>query len=313
MPYIDNYIVLKNVDKSIELLNPLLTAHNLEFIVADKKMILNEYLDFFNSLEQKKNRTPDEIISEIRMGPLGRDLLLYGNIVFLKQKESIYLDQIENFGNGHIKLMSYLVDLHKKENEWITKLRLIGKGDVGSFADFQMVKENMQCINQQHILNPLPFGELYQTNENSIYYATQLFEKDIFSKEYIRNSLTYFNLTYTFTDYKAKFLNLMICLECLFNLGKDQISHTISRHIAIILSINKDEFIEYYKKCKKLYSLRSDIVHGQKIVKDNDVKENLEILYNYVRRILIYFIINNEEKQIMFEKFNYMGFTDTPI
>ncbi|MEI8274217.1 MAG: hypothetical protein WCG08_16510 [Paludibacter sp.] len=309
MPEIENYIVLKNVDSSIQVLNPIISNYGLEFVIVDTTLIISDFLDFFKPRTLNNgNITIQSIISDIYSGPLGRDLSIYGCLVFIKEKQNNFLSTVDNSGDGHIKLMSYLVNLHKKEDEWITKLRLLGKGDIGSFAGFQMIRETRECINQQHLMNPLPFGELYAINSDLSERASLIFSQNLFKREYIRNSLIYFNLTYSFTDLKAKFLNLMISLECIFNSGKDQISHTISRHIAIILSTNKEEFATYYKQCKKLYNLRSQIVHGQKVLKDEDIKESLEILQSFVRSIIIYCVNLDLEKDLLFEKLNYMGF-----
>jgi hypothetical protein len=309
MQEIENYIVLKNVDRSIQVLNPIISNYGLEFILVDTSLLISDYIDFFKSRTlNNENITLQNIISEIYSSPIGRDLLIHGCLVFLKEKQNKIVNKIENSGNDHIELMSYLVDLHKKEDEWITKLRLLGKGEIGSFAGFQMIRETRECINQQHLINPLPFGELYVINSDISEKARLLFGQNIFKREYICNSLIYFNLTYSFTDLKAKYLNLMISLECIFNSGKEQISHTISRHIAIILSSNKDEFKICYKKCKKLYNLRSQIVHGQKVLKDQDLKESLEILQNYVRSVIIYCLNLDLDKEQLFERLNYLGF-----
>ena len=98
----------------------------------------------------------------------------------------------------------------------------------------------------------------------------------------------------------------MTCLESLFNLGKDQIAHTISRHLALILSSDKDEFKINYARIKKLYNIRNGIVHGVEY-KGNLMDDYID-LCEKVRRAINYCNTAGLTKEQLFEHLNLSGF-----
>jgi len=98
----------------------------------------------------------------------------------------------------------------------------------------------------------------------------------------------------------------MTCLESLFNLGKDQISHTIARHLSIILSDKKEQFKENYTRIKKLYNIRNSIVHGGEY-KDDIIQDYLE-LSNKVRAAINFCNVPDLTKEKLFEDLNSRGF-----
>jgi hypothetical protein len=115
-----------------------------------------------------------------------------------------------------------------------------------------------------------------------------------------------FNVVYDLPDVRLRFITLITCLESLFNLGKDQIAHTISRHLSIILSDSKEQFIENYKRIKKLYNIRSSIVHGSEYSGDI-IKDYLE-LSDKVRAAIKYCNVDFVTKEKLFEDLNARGF-----
>ncbi|MFI5193211.1 MAG: hypothetical protein ACHQD7_04120 [Chitinophagales bacterium] len=71
-----------------------------------------------------------------------------------------------------------------------------------------------------------------------------------------------FSVSHLIPDVKTQFVTLMTALESIFNMGENQIVHTVSRHLALLLAKDQAEFTMHYKRIKKLYSLRSKITHG---------------------------------------------------
>ena len=98
----------------------------------------------------------------------------------------------------------------------------------------------------------------------------------------------------------------MTCLESLFNLGKDQIAHTIARHLSIIISKDKAEFNTNYSRIKKLYNIRNSIVHGGEYKRDI-VQDYLE-LSNKVRAAINYCNVEGLTKEKLFEELNSRGY-----
>ena len=115
-----------------------------------------------------------------------------------------------------------------------------------------------------------------------------------------------FNLSYNIVDVRTKYLSLMTCLESLFNTSTNQISHTVSRHLALIISKNIDEFNNNYRRIKELYGIRNRIVHGGTVSEDiskatDDLQEKARIAINDCLK-------TNLNKLQLFEKFNVMGY-----
>jgi len=59
------------------------------------------------------------------------------------------------------------------------------------------------------------------------------------------------------------FLNMTIVLECLLSTKPMEVTHTLSERAAVMLGKSQTERLEIYQNIKKLYNLRSSIVHGR--------------------------------------------------
>ncbi|MBN1186849.1 MAG: hypothetical protein JXB49_31520 [Bacteroidales bacterium] len=116
-----------------------------------------------------------------------------------------------------------------------------------------------------------------------------------------------FMQSYTIDNIKLRYLTLMISLESLFNLGTDQISHTISRHLSLLISETKDVFQENYKKIKKLYDLRSKIIHGSPSLIEV-LKTEISVLERMVRAALNFSLSKELSKKELFDLLNSKGF-----
>lgn len=97
----------------------------------------------------------------------------------------------------------------------------------------------------------------------------------------------------------------MICLESLFNVNGKEIAHTISRHLAIVVSSNEDEFKSNYSVIKKLYDYRSNIVHGRK-TKEDSLNKIIE-LEGFVRKAINFFLKINLNQKELFATLNLAG------
>jgi len=58
------------------------------------------------------------------------------------------------------------------------------------------------------------------------------------------------------------FLSLCTCVEALLNSKGTEVSHTVCERLALCLSSDPDERHAIYGEMKKIYGIRSDIVHG---------------------------------------------------
>ena len=127
-----------------------------------------------------------------------------------------------------------------------------------------------------------------------------------FDKSYIQLALDNYDLSAQIYDLSLSFLSVMNGLEALYNQGNTQISYTISRCTAVLIGKNEKECLIIYKRMKKLYNLRSTIIHKGELKKVK--KEELLELRNYLRESIKEANRLNLKKDKLFEFLNKRGF-----
>ena len=92
------------------------------------------------------------------------------------------------------------------------------------------------------------------------------------------------------------FISTMISLEALFNESPTNIKYKLSHRAAFLLGLCDEDPIEIFKKLKKIYDTRSNLVHGGKTPQDDLY---IYLASTYTRRLLIIFLIllNNEKRK----------------
>ena len=196
----------------------------------------------------------------------------------------------------------------------IWQLRLLKDGDGYSPFHFYISSDSRKVAHRFS-------GKIIHTYENKKLTITDSdieklrisFKENFEANKLTDFALTNFNVSYKILDSKIKFVTLMTCLESLLNRGKDQISHIISRHTALIISSNKQDFKTNYKKIRDLYDHRSKIVHGDnnsKKPKNQTELENLTSeLQNIVRMVINYCLSSGyADKDDLFNYLNAKGF-----
>jgi hypothetical protein len=97
-------------------------------------------------------------------------------------------------------------------------------------------------------------------------------------------------------------------METLFNENPNQIAHTISRHVSLLISKDKDEFKKNYTEMKELYKHRNEVIHGIKpphtIINETVHKK----LICYLRQCIIIILSKNLDKKSLFTHLNVTGF-----
>lgn len=71
-----------------------------------------------------------------------------------------------------------------------------------------------------------------------------------------------YNINLSIPNVKIAFLNLVTCLESLLVSTNFELTYQISRGVAVLLSDNKEDGNKLFSKMKKLYEIRSKIVHN---------------------------------------------------
>lgn len=116
--------------------------------------------------------------------------------------------------------------------------------------------------------------------------------------------------SYRMIDKGMEFLMLMTGMEVLFNRGKDQITYTISRYTAVLLGQTPALSKEIFKRMKKLYGIRSDIVHEGDAVKADEA--TIRELRGFLRDSIKALLRLGLSKEDYCSKLDALGFGQPP-
>jgi hypothetical protein len=239
----------EGLDDSVLKLNDLITNKGFEFIKCTLKDFERKYKRKFTALISVNH--PLDFwggLSQLRC--FNKDILKDGYIIFLDDKHKNYLEDelddrvkklIENFKlfkSGHVKLVSAFEFPFPSESEFF-----------GPIIYSALSANGYKRYSVESIDNSLELLKIFKEQIEIPAYLTLAFN----------SFLDYYNVE----DYKVKLIMLMICLESIFNVNKENITETLSRHVALTITRDKNEFDEIVKKVKFLYDLRSWIVHGK--------------------------------------------------
>jgi len=311
---VETYAFYNNTDESILLLNPVLSKYGYKFISIGLQNLEQNFAKLFISSSNytvTSDSTFDGIplSSEfidtlIKFHPFGTDILLSKNVTFLKRittHEEVIVDNTINPSTS-IDVMGQI----QKFSESLThQLHLFKGGDIYHSMLFQITQDTRNVVTKT-MGWPRQFSQkIYQIVPGDVIAFSSFFNEQF--KPNLLTELAFDNFihSYEIPNAKTKFLTLMICLECLFNFGKDQIAHTVSRHLALILSKDRLEFDQNYKAIKKLYNIRNTIVHGG--TPSGDFESLVTDLQQKVRAALLYCLKQSLTKEQLFEHFNSMG------
>jgi len=273
-----------------------------------------EIIDEWHKEQLEKGVSITEI--ETRISQEFHELLTYtvqGGLELLMKRELILLKKIENYDHYVINGGStfdndFIVhnEMATFVNDLIQKLRLFKNGDISCKTIFHVSADTRRIIQRFNPAFLSGGGKKYEVSDEDIDAFGTAMKTNFKINKLSELALSNFNLTYQITDLKSKCLILMICLESLFNTNSTEITHTLARHLAIILSTDKDEFIENYKRIKKLYSYRSKLIHG------TNLDENLAIITDelqiIVRRAINYCLEIDKSKEELYTYLNTQGF-----
>lgn len=313
----DSYALIQNVDDSIIKLNPLIDNYGYRFIVIDIEEFEKDFSEIVN-LPRRNEYTRDVIVGEgqhkisyeFQSALIDNPYFGY-SFIQLEKPEIILLHRFSYFSNNS-QQETFLHSLARIRafgdfiHNLILQLRLYKTGDICCTLQFQMgIFGNISYRNSKAFIGT---NKVFSITDIDIAHI-----KDSLSFKYRSTKLTdlavnNFNLTYDIPDIRIRYITLMTCLESLFNQGKDQIAHTISRHLSIIISKDKEEFKTNYSRIKKLYALRSTIVHGSKHVEHLDA-DYLD-LENKVRFAINYCSKLDITREALFDSLNLMGFSE---
>lgn len=144
--------------------------------------------------------------------------------------------------------------------------------------------------------------ELYTLEDSDIEALNKFIEavKLPFSLPFLQLAFSNFQLSFYIRETHLSFLSLMIALEALFNAGTQELTHRLSRCVAVLLGNSKADSKSVLDDLKKnLYSKRSKIVHTGK--QDVVTEDDLLKLRHYVRESIkdIYRIGMNSKEELL--------------
>lgn len=131
-----------------------------------------------------------------------------------------------------------------------------------------------------------------------------------FAEDYLKLAHEYFESSFAQSNPHMAFLAAMIGLESLFNDGEADISFRISRALAVSLGTTNDESKIVFEKARKLYGLRSKVIHGghSETVSPKDAREARSLL----RRALVAVGPSRADKRHLNSLLNEAGFGSRP-
>ncbi len=277
------------------------------FLANVDSNILNLKLDYGFKVEEISVAEYQKFISKF-VGTLDNKLGLLSNVLY--PKHSIVQ-------KGKIYYIKGLTEILKEEDaryiiNLIAKLRLFKEGFItipvnigyGYISDGKLTKADNILI---RIGLSVTENKYYISKEEVDILNKFIHEIELpFKEKYLQLALD--NLQESIIPKKQEllFLYSMIGFEALFNKGKDQITHTISRHTAIITGKRPGKFHKIYKEMKSYYDIRSKLVHG---ISNTKINNEVILRLRYLLRECIKEIYKlNLNKDDLFEYLNEKGF-----
>lgn len=315
---VECYALFKNVDESILKLNPIIKNAGFEFVAFNlaelEKLFSNLYSlpDNYQTkilLEIEGITTSYEFYTAYTNHSLGDDsLVITHRAIFLKRIENFHQVVIDNTKRLD-KSRNIIGEMQKFNSDLLRKLRLFKNGDIMSPVQFQISKEARQVESKltERVIKP-PTWKIYSIKDEEIGDLETHMKQKFESNDLTRLAEMYFESCYEFFDAKVRFTNLIMALESIFNRSKDQISHIIARHLSLIISYSKEEFELNYKRIKKLYGFRSQIIHGQKLEFKEDIAQATDELQDLTRAAILYCMKLEMNKDELFNYLNAKGY-----
>jgi hypothetical protein len=231
----------------------------------------------------------------------------------LRKNEVIFLKRIDNFAeevvNGMVTFdlaMKVHGEIFNFNRDLIQQLRLFKTGDIASSMEFQINADTRRV--SLIVSGPTKaVGHVeFMLTDDDVNVLMGALSRKFSSTPLTELAISNFNLSYEIADLKTKFITLITCLESLINLGSHQITHTVSRHLSLIISNSIEDFQLNYVRTKQLYGIRSSIVHGGEI--KEDLSKVTNELHDKVRKAINYCLKLSLNKDGLFAKLNAMGY-----
>jgi hypothetical protein len=305
------YWFLWNTDETFLELNPLIKKYGYIFVKHNLRDLNDNFMDIIDksiyfSLPREEEPIYTKFEWEVyfkRLFDIFSENKSYFYIIvkkywiFLEKIKDISVEEekvgdvlITNFNNGALKRI-------------LRSLRLLKSDYIGYHEVIAVDRESKRWkfYNSSIRTKFPPLNELSISKDDITEFSAINIDLD-----YLGNALDFYNSVYDIDIPTVKYLLLISCLEAVFNSSESQISHTISRHLAILISQNKEEFNINYELMKKVYNKRSKIVHWN--YHNIDINEVIR-MHELCRKVIILVMkLNLNTKKNLFDFLNAKWF-----
>jgi Apea-like HEPN len=315
----ETYSIIQGADESILKLNSVLEGY--EFVRVSLEELERDFANLFNPVsnfvsEGSIQLEDGQLLSrEFYSAITTRNTFIdFSDIceryqIMLRSRSNISRGDVQE-QNSYLNEVFALMGRHQRGLDPILEaLRLTASGYIGTSVTFQIEKPSHKVYQR---LIPIRKNQI-RGLKFSIQDEQQIQDfKIILQKLPLRGNnfelaFNTFKASYEMSDSASDFIMCITALESIFNQTKEQISHTISRHLSVIISSNIKEFKENYRKIKKIYNKRSKLVHGG----SNEVNDEDLIMANeLIRRALRFCLDKKFTREELFEYCNSRGFSE---
>jgi hypothetical protein len=318
---IETYTCFRNVDRSILKLNPILEPLGYSFHTYSIPQLESQFSELFHLPKNFTSKTKvrlegsEEIVSheflKLLMNQWGNSIIMDGEIIMLKRITDFELEII-NRRVSVSTINDVFTEVKSFSENLVKQLRLYKSGSIESDTTFQISKiERNVSSRQDNGQKARRSLAKFTLSDEEIFIQPPVIKRELTISGHHDLALTNFFLSYSINDMRPRFVTLISCLESLFNVGRDQITHIVARNTSLIISNDETAFNVNYKRVKKLYAIRSAIVHGSK--DSNQSNQPVIELEELCRKVLNYCLQLNISKKELFDHLNSKGYAKETV
>lgn len=316
----EHYIFMLNVDSSILKLNPIIHEYGFEIIEVSLDVLEDSFFNLFKGSKFKGKKLS---------GLWNESPLISQKFVSREFSRVFHESRYKShsiLNQNYVYLIKDSVETSKNEmriqnfySQFLQILRLSSDGDV-KFQDCFIIDTKSRFINSSsRYTYELPDirDELYIINDDSLKLIDKWLKVEIpiFPLTDLCKKL-YFQ-SYNQISNDVILVLLITALESIFNISRNKISQTLSKHGALLLAKSKEKSINDYKFLKYMYNFRSEFVHGSTTIKPSKeeikrLKKTVRDTINEVNNFIIKHNLSNDkkdkQKKDLFDYLNSKGF-----
>jgi len=315
---LETYTLIKNCDQSILKINPYIEKDGYQFVHVKMHELEAQFSTLFNMPElyvptQRMNLPDNTTVSKdfydvATTHPYGRHNIFVTGLIMLRSIDTTELQVVDN-----------LVSPIMKPNEDLTKywkgleriLKLYKNGDIHQSITFSIDAESRHIHTSCYSHTSFFSSNDWIIDDEDLPALEKLIQANPPASKTTKLAESLLINSYRITDNNARFVMLVTGLESIFNQSKDQLTHTIARHLALILAKEEQDFTKLYKRIKSVYGYRSKLVHGQSSSVKEAVAGLIKEVQSYLRQSILFCLESGFTKEQLFSHLNSKGVPPT--